>query len=91
METSKLMDVDHIIAVKYGDWQDLVSEIQGKLTDAASNASMKRQMAKIQPLPRTLATLTRYFSHLVDPLELKFDLIWGLIYLNLKVRTQFLG
>jgi hypothetical protein len=80
------MAIDHIIAVKYGDWQDLVSEIQGKITDVASNSSMKRQMGKIQPLPRTLAALTRIFSQLVDPLEIKFDLLWGLIYLNLKVR-----
>ena len=42
-------------------------------------------MGRIQPLPSVLATLFRNFSSLLVPFDTKFDLVWGLVYLNLKV------
>jgi hypothetical protein len=45
-------------------------------------------MSKIQPLPSVLTTLFRNFSRLLVPFEVKYDLVWGLIYLNLKVRNK---
>lgn len=62
-----------------------MGDIQGKLKDPGSSSNMKRPLSRIQPLPRSLATLTRKFAELVDPLEPKFDLIWGLVYLTLRV------
>ena len=52
--------------------------------DPASTTLVKRNMSKIQPLPTVLATLFRNFSRLLVPFEVKYDLVWGLIYLNLK-------
>jgi hypothetical protein len=49
---------------------------------------MKRLLGRIQPLPRLLSTLTRKFAGLVAPSEVRFDLLWGLIYLNLKVKKE---
>jgi len=87
----RLSSSDHEVIANISDWQDLVDEIQMKLTDPASTSIMKRQMARIQPLPRALYTITRLFSNLVVPIEVKFDLLWGMIYLNLKVRHNMVG
>lgn len=54
--------------------------------DTSSTPAMKRLLGRIQPLPRTLSALTRNFASLVAPQEARFDLVWGMIYLNLKVR-----
>ena len=67
---------------------DLLEEINCKLKDPQSGSAMKRQMGRIQPLPRILGALTGRFAGLVSPLDVRFDLIWGLIYLNLKVRNS---
>lgn len=45
-------------------------------------------MIKIQPLPHVLTTFTRKFSNIMTPSIVEFELLWGLIYLNLKVRSQ---
>jgi hypothetical protein len=42
-------------------------------------------MARIQPLPHVLATFTRKISNLVVPSEINFGILWGLLYLNLKL------
>jgi curved DNA-binding protein CbpA len=80
-----LTGLDHKIAAKYDDWDDIKEEIHGKLLDKSSTPAMKRYLGRIQPLPRTLSTLTRRFENLVKPLEPRFGLLWGMIYLNLKV------
>ncbi|KAG4441818.1 hypothetical protein IFR05_002682 [Cadophora sp. M221] len=46
---------------------------------------MKRQIRRIQTLPRALALLTHTFSTSVIPYAVEFDVIWGLIYLTLKL------
>jgi len=80
-----LMIADKKLAANYRDWQNLVNEIQGKITDPTSTSAMKRNMSKIQPISRLFSTLTRMFSSKVEPFEVKFDLLWGLVFLNLKV------
>jgi hypothetical protein len=45
-------------------------------------------MTRIQPLPHVLATFTRKFANLVVSPDVNFEILWGLIYLNLKVRNQ---
>jgi hypothetical protein len=76
---------DQKTASKYYGWHEVVMEIQGKLTDTSSTRDMKRQMGRIQPFPRTLNTLTQAFESLVVPYPVKFDVLWGMVYLNLKV------
>jgi hypothetical protein len=88
---SGLTDIDRKIIAEFNDMQDLLEEINGKLKDPQSGSPMKRQLARIQPLPRMLGTLTRRFALLVSPLDVRFDLVWGLIYLNLKVRESGCG
>jgi hypothetical protein len=45
-------------------------------------------MVKIQHLPQVLALFTRTFRGLLLPEEVNLELLWGLIYLNLKVSNQ---
>jgi hypothetical protein len=45
-------------------------------------------MLRIQPLPHFLSALTRLISDLVVPLDINFEILWGLIYLNLKVGRE---
>jgi tetratricopeptide (TPR) repeat protein len=76
---------DQKIASKYHGWHEVVTEIQGKLIDPSSTRDMKREMGRIQPFPRTLNTLTQAFESLVVPHPVKFDVLWGMVYLNLKL------
>lgn len=46
---------------------------------------MKRQMSRIHAFPSVLVKLTMTFDGLIVPFDVKFDVLWGLIYLNLKV------
>ena len=73
------------MAAKYHEWETLAKEIQARLNDPTSTQLMKRQMGKIQSLPHVLATLARSFSNLITPLEVRFELLWGLVYINLKL------
>jgi hypothetical protein len=87
-ETSNSHALDHQTVSKYHDWQDLASEISGKLAETPPNSFVKRHLTKIQPLPHVLTTLTRKFSNIMMPSIVDFELLWGLIYLNLKVRSE---
>jgi hypothetical protein len=83
--SERLLPSDLEIASKYHDWQDLSSEIQSKIKDPASTTPVIKHMGRIQPLPSVLAALFRNFSNLLAPFVIKFDLVWGIVYLNLKV------
>ena len=61
--------------------------MQSKTKDPGSSSTMRRQLAKIQALPRALASLYKKFAELIDPLEPRFDIVWGLVYLTLRVRS----
>jgi hypothetical protein len=76
--------IDLEIVAKCTEWSDLQEEIQANLTDAVSTAVMKRHMTKIHPLPRSLSRLTMTFTNIIIPYEVQFDLLWGILYLNLK-------
>ncbi|KAH0564815.1 hypothetical protein GP486_001804 [Trichoglossum hirsutum] len=81
----KLAQLDCETAPEYCDWESLADEIQKKLTNQGSTIAMKRQLRRIQPFPRVLSALVQQFEGLVAPHQLKFDLLWGLIYLNLRL------
>lgn len=81
----RLSPADQKICAKFSEWSDLMEEIQSKLTDPASTPVMKRLMTKIHPLPRFLSTLARLFTKTISPREVSFDLLWGVIYINLKL------
>lgn len=55
--------------------------------DPSSTSTVKRHMARLQPLPQVLGLLTRTFIRLVIPLDVDFEIVWALIYINLKVSN----
>ncbi|KAG4441573.1 hypothetical protein IFR05_002958 [Cadophora sp. M221] len=83
--TSRLSPQDQKAASDYIYWQDVKDEIQAKLSDSSSTQNMKRQMSRIHAFPSVLVKLTMTFDGLIVPFDVKFDVLWGLIYLNLKM------
>ncbi|KAH9220314.1 hypothetical protein DL95DRAFT_456464 [Leptodontidium sp. 2 PMI_412] len=65
--------------------QGLTTEIQSKITALKTTPTMKRQMSRIQPLPRVAAALIQAFSNLVAPAPVDLSVIWKLIHLSLKM------
>jgi hypothetical protein len=80
----RLTSIDLKAAADYLYWQDVSAEIEARLKDPSSTQVMRRQMGRIQSFPNVLARLTMNFEKLILPSEVKFDALWGLIYLNLK-------
>ena len=63
-------------------------EIDSKIKDINSTPIMKRQMGRIQPLPRALATLVKGFTKIVVPFHVNFDILWGIVYIDLKASSH---
>jgi hypothetical protein len=83
--TDGLNEQDQLVVQEHRSWQDLVVEIRKMMTDPKSSGSVRRLMASIQPLPRSMATLNGSFISAVAPHSVQFDFLWGMVYLNLKV------
>ncbi|KAH8602769.1 hypothetical protein B0O99DRAFT_587847 [Bisporella sp. PMI_857] len=80
----KLTNEDRQVITRFREWQTLTAEIQSKVTDSVASPAMKREMSKIHQLPRNLGFLAKEFMNLVKPNNISFELLWGLIYLNLR-------
>lgn len=76
---------DQKYAGQYMYSQDISLEIKSRLNDPSSTAIIRRQMSRIQALPNAMIKLTHLFRRLVQPVEVKLDILWGLIYLNLRM------
>ena len=83
--TNKYEDFEN--AQGFKTWDALANEIERKVNSPTSTLRMKRHIRRIQSFPRVLALLTHTFAASVVPYEVDFDVVWGLIYLTLKVRT----
>ncbi len=67
------------------EWRDVADDIQEKATNHIYSAQMRRTLMGIQPLPKTLANLTDTFETALHPNVVQLNIIWGLVYLNVKV------
>jgi hypothetical protein len=86
--TDGLNEEDQLLVQDSRTWQDLVVEIRRMMVDPKTSASVRRLMASIQPLPRSMATLNGSFISAVAPHSVQFDFLWGMVYLNLKVAID---
>jgi hypothetical protein len=86
--TDGLGEQDQLVVQEPRTWQDLVAEIRKMMMDPKSSGSVRRLMASIQPLPRSMATLNGSFISAVAPHSVQFDFLWGMVYLNLKVAID---
>jgi hypothetical protein len=70
------------------EWSSVADDIQEKATNQIYNSQMRRLLMGIQPLPRTLFNLTDTFQTALNPYTIELNSLWGLLYLNVKVRIQ---
>ncbi len=68
------------------DWQTLHTEIRRRGVDPQVLPITRRLLNHIQPFPRTLATFIGIFMGAIIPEEADFNVVWGLLDLNIKVR-----
>jgi hypothetical protein len=70
------------------DWQNLHTEIQ-RINKAPNTLPItKKLLNHMQPLPRTVANLVGYFISAIKPFETDFNVLWGLLHLNLMVCPE---
>jgi hypothetical protein len=79
------MLVDRAVVTEPRDWQGLQLEIRKKSTDSSEPSLVRKLMSTMHMLPRTIVTLIAALSTSISPREAEFDVLWGLIHLNLKV------
>ncbi|PVH79053.1 hypothetical protein DL98DRAFT_633450 [Cadophora sp. DSE1049] len=81
----KVTSLDREIVDRFGSWTALANEINSILISPASTPEVKRHMAKVHSLPRSIFTLTSRLEQSVSPHDLDFRMLWGLIYMILKL------
>jgi hypothetical protein len=69
------------------DWQKVQTEIRNIQADPQSLTVTKRLLIQIMPLPRSLASLVVKFTGSIHPFVPDFNILWGLVALNIKART----
>jgi serine phosphatase RsbU (regulator of sigma subunit) len=80
-----LSDNDRKIITESRDFQTIQEEMQNKRLDPTISSHSRRLLNQLQPLPRTLNDLERFFQHAVHPEKLPMESLWGLLYLNFMV------
>ena len=69
---------------------DFATELRQKTTAKDSSPAVKRLTSQLSPLTRTITTLISAFTKSILPHEARFDVLWGLIHLNLKLSYSSL-
>jgi hypothetical protein len=69
------------------DYDMIAREIKAKASDPSFSSGMRRTLIGIQPLPRSLSNLTGSFTSVLEPQTIDVNILWGLLYLNIKVST----
>ena len=88
---NRLKGIDLKIVGKYHDWEHLSNEIQTKMADPTSTTLVKREMQKIQQMPKSIGDLINNFTNIIVPFEVRCNVVWALIHLNLKVRFKLIS
>jgi hypothetical protein len=73
------------------EWSTVADDIQEKASNQIYNAQMRRILMGIQPLPRTLSNLTDTFETALTPHTVELNILWGLLYLNVKASIPKLS
>jgi len=80
--------VDRATVLEPRDWSAVAEEIKERASDQSCNATMKKTLHTIQPLPKSLSNLTSSFTDVLAPYEIELNILWGLLFLNIKVRIR---
>ena len=70
------------------DWISVFEYIKEKAADQTYNAAMRRTLFGIQPLPKSMSNLTSSFADVLAPHTIELNVLWGLLYLNIKVSIR---
>ncbi|KAK0118550.1 hypothetical protein ONS95_007438 [Cadophora gregata] len=71
-----------------GDWRNIQTEISNLASDSIMPAAAKKSLNQMTPFPRTLAALVNTFCLAVSPYTAQFDMMWGLLNLNLQLSRN---
>lgn len=80
--------VDRGTVLEPRDWSAVAEEIKERASDQACNATMRKTLHTIQPLPKSLSNLTSSFTDVLAPYKIEFNILWGLLFLNIKVSIR---
>ena len=69
-------------------WESVTEDIQEKAADQKHDSTTRRILMGLQPLPRTLYNLCETFTLALDPHEIELNIIWGLLFLIIKVDSH---
>lgn len=67
------------------DWLTIQSEIIRKRDDRMTTARTRKLINQLHGVPRTLYSLTVQFEKLIHPETVPIQVLWGLLYLNIRV------
>ena len=76
--------IDRQTVQEYREWRTVADDIHEMASNQIYNAQMRRILMGIQPLPRTLSNLTDMFETALIPHTIELNILWGLLYLNVK-------
>ncbi|KAK0125805.1 hypothetical protein ONS95_007437 [Cadophora gregata] len=82
---AELSSSDREVALECRNGEALIRQIEDKRTSPESSTTVKRQHGKITQLPDALENLVHRFRKLVAPSIVDFEMVWGIIYVNLKL------
>ena len=71
-------------------WTDFATELRQKTVDKEASPAVKRLTSSLIPITRTINALVTAFTKSILPHEARFDVLWGLIHLNLKLSYSSL-
>lgn len=70
------------------NWEAVTEDIQERANGPTCNATTRRILLGIQPLPRTLFNLSDTFTTALAPHDIELNILWGLLFLNIKVGPR---
>ena len=80
--------VDRATVLEPRDWNNVADEIRERASDQTCNAAMRKTLHTILPLPKSLSNLTSSFTDVLAPHKIELNIIWGLLFLNIKVSIR---
>jgi len=85
---TKSLTIDWEKITEPWDWQSVHKEIQRRGNEREATGVTKRLLNHLQPLPRSLNNLINTFTSAIQPSVPNFNVLWGLVYLNIKARLN---
>jgi len=80
--------VDRQLVQEPRDSMAVADDIKEKASDQTCTASMRRTLMTIVSLPKSLSNLTSSFIEVLAPHNIEFNILWGLLFLNIKVSVR---